>query len=107
MRTEQRTVYIADDGTEFATEREARTHDQVEPIAQFIWEEGRHVSREDARDAATVLLSGYRCIPLLEARRLSENLARVAQFLTDSARPSQEVLDIVGDVRDALNNVST
>ncbi len=57
MKTETRTVFIADDGTEFATEAEARRHEHIARMTQTLRDGAACLQYQDALDAVLSLLA--------------------------------------------------
>lgn len=105
MKTEQRTVYVTDDGTEFAEERLALRHEQVQVLrAYLIRTEGPVYWREpDAGEVAQDLINGYVVIQRHVAEDLHAKLATVRKFLEDTL----DVPDLVGRVEEVQKHLKT
>ncbi len=56
MKTETRTVFIADDGTEFSTEAEARRHEHIARMVGILRDGPACLQHQDALDAVLSLL---------------------------------------------------
>lgn len=57
MKTETRTIFIADDGTEFDNESDARRHEHIARMVDTMRNSAACLEYQDALDAALSLLA--------------------------------------------------
>jgi hypothetical protein len=86
MRTEQRTVYITNDGSEFTDQALAIRHENVKSIAEYLHRpEGPACwSVRSADEVAEDLINGYVLIPRHVAFDIESKLGVVRKFLDDT-----------------------
>lgn len=91
MRTETRTVYIAEDGEEFYDEHEAAVYELAEHLHSAV-SHGSYMERWRAKMLAEWLLQHY------DMRRIEANEVE--------PRPDEhQVIEVVGDPTEAVNPI--